>query len=144
MTDRVIKEALIKHFKTLNEASGKPFISADGKNICEDNKEFTPPANSNWFSLSFNTDEPDEYGLGNLDQDRWNGFFQIDICVPLGKGEKQCNAIYEALCKLFARGICIENIVDINKVYSPMSDVQGNYYRMVVRVNWTALINNKE
>lgn len=144
MTEDAIKNALIKHFEKLNTVSGKPFISAEKSNVCKDNIEFTPPANKNWFKLSFNSDEPDEYGLGNLDQDQYSGFFQIDICVPLGKGEAQCNAIYEALSKLFSRGTCIADFVDVSKVYSPISDVQANYYRKVVRVNWTALINNKE
>lgn len=144
MTDVAIKEALIKHFETLNNFSGKPFIADKNSNVCYDNKEFEPPAKTNWFKLSFNPDEPYEYGLGNLDQDQWSGFFQIDICVPLGKGEKQVNVIYENLCKLFARGTCIADLVDVGKVYSPISDVQDNYYRKVVRVEWTALINNKE
>lgn len=142
MTEVAVKKALIRHFETLNASSGKPFITEN--NVCYDNKRFTPPSESNWFILSFNADEPDEYGIGNLDQDQYSGFFQIDICVPLGKGEEQCNLIYEELAKLFARGTCIADLVDVGKVYSPISDVQGNYYRKVVRVNWTALINNKE
>ncbi len=144
MTEVDIKKALIRHFETLNTASGKPFISVDKKNVCYDNENFTPPDNGNWFMLSFVPDEPEEYGMGNLDQDRFSGFFQIDICVPLGKGEAQCNAIYEALAKLFSRGTCVEDFVDIDKVYAPTESTQANYYRKVVRVNWTALINNKE
>lgn len=123
---------------------GNPFLASGNSNVYYDNKQFTPPTNSNWFKLSYNADEPDEYGIGNLDQDIYSGFFQIDICTPLGKGEEQCNTIYKKLCELFARGTCIEDMVDIDKVYSPVTDVQANYYRKVVRVNWTAVINNKE
>lgn len=144
MTDIDIKKALIAHFEKLNESSGCPFISEGKTNVSYDNEHFTPPANSNWFIVSFLPDEPDEYGIGNLDQDQYSGFFQIDICVPLGKGETQCNFIYEALCKLFARGTCVADFVDITKIYSPMTGTQENHYRKVVRVNWTALINNKE
>jgi hypothetical protein len=62
----------------------------------------------------------------------------VDIYSPIGKGEDEVNAKYEALSKLFERGKCFDGVI-IQKVYCPLreQDEEQNTYRAVVRVEWT-------
>jgi hypothetical protein len=138
MTDAYIQKVLIDTFLTLNTSSGKPYINfSDNKpvNVAVPNIAFTPPANKQFFVLSFLPGEPEPSGMGTEAENRWNGVFQIDICSPVGKGEDEVNAKYEALSKLFERGKCFDEVI-IQKVYCPLREPEADVYRAVVRIEW--------
>jgi hypothetical protein len=139
MTDTHIQQTLTAAFLTLNTSSGKPYIKfADGKpaNVIVPNIPFTPPENCQYFALSFLPGEPEPAGMGTEAYNRFDGVFQIDIYSPVGKGEDEVNAKYEALARLFERGKCFDEVV-IQKVYCPMREVEESGFRAVVRVEWT-------
>jgi hypothetical protein len=141
MTDAYIQEKLTALFLTLNDISGRLYITFDEHNaptnIGFPNRAFIPPENNQFFVLSFLPGEPEAAGLGVHAENRWSGLFQIDVYTPLGKGEAEVNAKYEALMKLFERGNCIDEIV-IEKTYCPMREIDGDAYRAVIRVEWIA------
>lgn len=136
MTEFDLKKKLENHFMTLNEFSTIPFLNESNVNK-GDNKAFFVPADKRWFSLAFLSDTPDEIGIGNNEQERITGIYQIDVCVPIDKGEDEAESKYKWIKKLFKTGLEIDEIT-INKVYKASASTEKNYYRVVVRVEWTA------
>jgi hypothetical protein len=142
MTDTHIQQTLTAAFLQLNASSGKPYIKfTDGNptNVAVANIPFTPPANSQYFVLSFLPGEPNPAGMGTEAFNQWVGVFQVDIISPIGKGEDEVNAKYEALARLFERGKYFDNVL-INKIYCPLRETEEGIYRAVVRVEWTACL----
>jgi hypothetical protein len=140
MTDAHIQRILIDAFLTLNVSSGKPYITfVDGKptNVAMPNIAFIPSASKQFFVLSHLPGEPNPAGMGTEAFNRFDGVFQIDVYSPLGKGEDEINAKYEALSKLFERGRYFDDVL-INKIYCPHKETMEGVYRAVIRVNWTA------
>jgi hypothetical protein len=140
MTDSYIQQILTAAFLTLNTSSGKPYIKFDGEgrpvNIAMPNIPFSPPANKSFFVLSFLPGEPNPAGMGTYAETRWTGVLQIDVYSPVGKGEDEVNAKYEALSRLFERGKCFDEVI-IQKVYCPLREPEDDTYRAVVRIEWT-------
>lgn len=135
-----IRKEFINRFMTLNSFSGCNFIK--NENVAFPNETFTPPTDNKYFRLSFNPDTPETIGMYNCDQQRYYGFFQIDICSPKNKGLADSDNKFEWICKLFKEGTSFEGI-DIEKVYLATTSEEDNLYRTVVRVNFTADVNNK-
>jgi hypothetical protein len=115
MTDSYIQQILTAAFLTLNTSSGKPYIQFDVKgnpvNVAVPNIQFMPPSNKQFFVLSFLPGEPNPAGMGTDAYNRFDGVFQIDVYSPIGKGEDEVNAKYEALSKLFERGKCFDEVI---------------------------------
>lgn len=146
--DIYLRKALIKKFLTLNDFSQIPFITfvkEDGKlkptNVSLPNKEFEPPVDSLWFGLNILDDEPESIGLYNKTQERYTGFLQIDICVPLNVGEDEADDVYSFICGLFYVGSTFDDVT-INKVCKVDAGVEGKYYKTVVRVYFDADVDN--
>jgi hypothetical protein len=138
MTDSYIQDILTAAFLKLNTSSGKPYITfVTGKpsNVAMPNISFVPPASKQFFVLSHLPSEPEPAGMGTEAYNRFTGLFQIDVYSPLGKGEDEVNAKYEALSKLFERGKCFDEVV-IQKIYCPLREPLNDVYRAVVRVEW--------
>jgi hypothetical protein len=138
MTDVHIQKVLTDAFMQLNTSSGKPYINfVDDKpvNVAVPNIQFSPPASKQFFVLSFLPGEPEPAGMGTYAENRWSGLLQVDIYSPLGKGEDEVNAKYEALSKLFERGKCFDEVV-IQKVYCPLREPEADIYRAAVRIEW--------
>jgi hypothetical protein len=141
MTENHVQTILTNAFLTLNTSSGSPYIKfADGKpvNVVFPNIPFTSPVSKQFFVLSFLPGEPDPAGMGTYAENRWPGVFQIDLYSPIGKGEDEVNAKYEALARLFERGKYFDNVL-INKIYCPLreTDDEQGVYRIAVRVEWS-------
>jgi hypothetical protein len=79
--------------------------------------------------------------MGTEAYNRFDGVFQIDVYSPLGKGEDEVNAKYEALSKLFERGRYFDKVL-INKIYCPLRETTEDFgaYRAVIRVEWTVYL----
>jgi hypothetical protein len=138
MTDTYIQRTLTDAFLTLNNSSGKPYINfVDDKpvNVAFPNIQFLPPASKQFFVLSFLPGKPNPVGMGTEAYNRWAGVFQIDVYSPIGKGEDEVNAKYEALAKLFERGKCFDAVI-IQKTYCPLREPEADTYRAVVRIEW--------
>lgn len=139
MTEICIGKALYERFKTLNEFSGTKYITEN--NVAYPNVLFNPPEDKRWFELSVVADKPNAVSLGQDAQNRWTGIFQVDICTPLNKGEKEANTKYEWIAKLFKRGTCFGD-VEVDRVYKATEGAEDDFYKTVVRVEWTATIDN--
>jgi hypothetical protein len=142
MTESYVQQVLTAAFLTLNTSSSKPYIKFDGEgkpvNIAMPNIQFIPPANKSFFVLSFLPGEPNPAGMGTEAYNRFDGVFQIDVYSPVGKGEDEVNAKYEALARLFERGKCFDEVI-IQKIYCPLREPDEDLavYRAVVRIEWT-------
>jgi hypothetical protein len=141
MTDSYIQSILTAAFLSLNDSSGKPYIKFVGgkpTNIAFPNIQFTPPTSGQYFVLSHLPGEPEPAGMGTDAYNRFDGLFQIDVYSPIGKGEDEVNAKYEALARLFERGKCFDEVV-IQKVYCPLREQDEDFgaYRAVIRVEWS-------
>lgn len=146
MKDIDIRKALINHFLTLNTFSGIAFLKADEtsgkiKNVSLPNENFTQPSDKRYFRLSFSPAEPEQIGMYNCGQQRYNGFLQIDICTPKNKGFTESDNKFKWICKLFAEGTDIEGVT-VDKVYRASDMEEDSIFRTVVRVNFTADIDN--
>lgn len=139
MKDIDIRKALIERFLTLNEFSGIEFIK---DNVSEPNITFIEPADKRYFKLSFMPAEPEQIGMYNCNQQRYSGLFQIDICTPKGSGEDEADNKFSWISKLFLEGTSF-NGVDIDKVYKAIVIEEENLFRTVVRINFTADVNNE-
>lgn len=144
MTEASIQESLFSRFLTLNTFSGKTYIQFDTNdeplNVALPNKSFTQPSNNKWFALHFMANEPSPVGISEFAQDEFTGIFQIDICTPINKGEKEATVKYDYIKQLFNRGTTFDD-VEIDKVYRSNTEVCGNYYKTIVTVFWTARID---
>lgn len=141
MTEVSIQKSLFDRFLTLNTYSGKPYIKDNNSNVAFPNKSFKQPADNKWFNLWFKCNEPNSVGLGEEAQNEYTGFFQIDICTPLNKGEDEPNAKYGYIASLFKRGTTFDDVI-VDKVYRSGIEVEGNHYKTIVTVLWTARIDN--
>jgi hypothetical protein len=141
MTENYVNQVLTDAFLTLNASSNKPYIKfEDGKpvNVALPNVPFSPDSSKQFFVLSLLANEPDPAGMGTDAENRFDGVFQIDVYSPIGKGEDEMNAKYEALARLFERGKTFDEVI-IQKVYCPLreTDDKLGVYRAVVRIEWT-------
>lgn len=136
MTEFDLRRKLEEKFLTLNDVSGIKYLTDSNVNYNR-NSAFVIPSNRRWFSLNFIADEPDDIGIGNNEQERITGIFQIDICVPIDKGEDEAEAKFKWIKRIFPKGSEIDEIT-VNKVYRATSETEENYYKVVVRVEWTA------
>lgn len=136
--DIYLRKALIKKFFELNDFSQINFIN---NNVALPNVEFEPPVDSLWFGLNILDDEPESIGLYNKTQERYTGFLQIDICVPLNVGEDEADDVYSFICGLFDVGSTFDDVT-INKVCKVNAGVEGKYYKTVVRVYFDADVDN--
>lgn len=145
MKDTEIRKAFISRFLTLNTFSSIPFITFDDNNkplnVSLPNENFNQPADKRYFKLSFLADEPEEIGMYNNGQQRYYGFFQIDICTPKDKGLDESDNKFEWICKLFSEGTSF-NGVDVDKVYKATQIEENDVLRTVVRVRFNADIDN--
>lgn len=139
MTETTIQDSLIARFMTLNTFSGVSYLTSD--NVALPNTVFKQPANNKWFRLSFRSNQPNSVGIGTESQNEYTGFFQIDICTPINKGESEPNAKYKHIANLFKRGTEFDNVL-INKVYRSNTEVEENHYKTIVTVLWTGRIDN--
>jgi hypothetical protein len=140
MTDVYAQDKLTEAFLTLNDVSGKPyirFVNGEPTNIAFPNIPFVPPSNKQYFVLAHLPGEPNPAGMGTEAEERFDGLYQIDICSPLGKGEDEVNAKYEAIAKLFRRGAIFGRVL-IRKTYRAQTRTEDDIYVMVIRVEWSA------
>lgn len=140
--DIYVKQSLINRFLELNEFSQVNFITEE--NVCLPNKSFKQPTDTLFFVLHFLDDEPEEVGLYNKEQERYTGFLQIDICTPLNVGEDEADDVYSFICGLFDVGSVINEDTTVNKVCRVQTVAEKDYYKSVVRVYFTADVNNAE
>ena len=139
MTDVYLQKKLVDAFLSLNSFSGVQFLN--DKNVSLPNKAFVVPTDKRWFAVSFMAGEPSPAAAFDEAQNRWNGVLQIDIQVPLDKGEAEANNKYEWIAKLFRRGNTFDEI-EIVKCYRTNQHYTDDQYVTTVRVEWTADIDN--
>lgn len=138
MNETDVQKILFEHFATLNESSGIEFLTAD--NVCyNNNKKFTPPSDKRFFKVSFLSDKPSIGGIFEDAPNNYAGILQIDICVPLDKGESEAETKYNALSKLFKRGLSLGD-VEIGLYYIADKSAESDYYKLVTRVEWSATL----
>ena len=140
MTEIDLQESFINRFNTLNTFSGIPFIN---NNVHYPNKPFNSEQMQSWFDLFLLTNPPVSASITENSQNRYTGIFQIDIYTPLDKGEDEANNKYKWIAKLFSKGTYFDNIV-IMKVYRAIVQRDKNKYKTIVRVEFTADIDNEE
>lgn len=140
MTIYDIEEVLTDHFKTLNYFAGVQFITS--KNVWYPNKPIKVPEDKRWFEVTFLNNEADSSAMFDESQDRYTGFMQIDICVPLDKGELEASNKVKWLSKLFRRGQFLGDIsVEITSTSRVGTVTESDHYRVIMRVNYSCDID---
>lgn len=140
MTEIDLQKQLIDRFKTLNEVSGKNFIT--DKNVSYPNKKFTVPQDKRWFEVYFISNAPVMAGICEDAQNRFTGIFQIDICTPLDSGEKEADNKYKAIANLFSRDTYFSDISVIN-CYRARQVAEVDHFRTTIRIEWSADIDKE-
>lgn len=145
MTEFDIQDELFNTFKTLNTISGIEYLKQnnDGEyiNVHFPNVPFTSPSNKRWFDLTFRNNDPVSASIGGESQERITGVLYIDIYSPTDCGEKECDAKYRWIAKLF-NGADLDYI-DIMKVYISTKGNDADCYRLQVAVEWEADIDKE-
>jgi hypothetical protein len=144
-TDAIIEKTMIDTFLTLNEFSGIQYIKKDAKgnltNVALPNKFFTQPQDKRFFVLSVVPNVPDTEALGTNARNRYTGFMQIDIGVPLNAGKDEVFAKQEAMTNLFFRGKSIPLVdgnLTIMRTYKATEDAEDDLYRVILRIEFQA------
>jgi len=122
------------------------------------NIAFKRPDDLYWLDFFFNPSEPAQIELGTKGRNRWVGFMQINICVPLNEatieeaeadsdddtfGTSAMDTCYNDIARVFKRGV-IFNGIRINKTYSIPSAMQvlDDFCSLPVRIEWQADLSN--
>lgn len=134
MTNSIIEGVFETALKTLTV-----FIKSN--NVAWPNEVFKKPSSGGWYEIDHLPGEPYQVSLGGDAPNRWVGIYQITICVPLDTGKEAVNARYEAIAGLFARGTTFSG-VEIEKVYAGPEGPEEDHYRLPVRIEYRADIEN--
>lgn len=141
MTEFDLQNALTERFKKLNDFSGIKFLKDE--NVAYPNKTFTKPNDKTWFEVHFMNSKPSGLSVCENRLTRCSGIMQIDICVPLQKGEKEVANKYKWISRLFSRGTVIAGDIMITNVYVANQQTDTDHYRINVRVEWEADIEKE-
>lgn len=146
MTEFDIQKALFDRFKELNEFSGIEFLKMDEDgnytNVHFPNMPFSEPENESWFDLTFRSNEPAQVALTENSQNRFTGVLYIDIITPNDVGEDEAQNKYKWIARLFGGNDIIDD-VDITKVYVSTKGNEGDHYRLLIAVEWSADIDKE-
>lgn len=144
MTDAVVQDFFIETFEGL----GKPLLTSiqkDGKteytNISYPNRPFSKPENNYWFELFFLSTMPFQQELGQTGRNRWQGIFQVNICVPKDVGTKALNARFEKIAETFKRGYIADGI-RILSVGRTAPHSFDDYYSQPINISYEADLDN--
>lgn len=140
MTDTTVEEFLITQFETI----GTPLLTSkitNGKttytNVAYENKSFTRPSDNYWFELFFIPSRPYQQELGQSGRNRWQGVFQINICVPKNVGKTSINARFNSIVNAFPRGYITDGI-RITSAGRTSARTADDYCFQPVSVYWEA------
>lgn len=125
-------------------APGAAITAALVKN---EGQAFTPPASGFWYQPFFLPGEPYAAGIGEAAANRHAGIFQVDVYGPANKGTKPTNDEAERVRSCFKRDIALTAsgvVVRVVKSWTYRPESQGDpaWFRHIVRVQWTADVEN--
>lgn len=140
MTDTTIQQTLFDAFMRLCNDKGKSLIN---DNVALPNISFNIPKDKRYYKLSFMCNPPTPTALCFDAPSRYTGVFQVDIYTPQDAGEKESNTKYNAICKLFRRGVSFD-CVNIIKCYRKNNMIEGGCYRTIVSIEWDADLDIEE
>ena len=92
-----VRSALIKAVVDLNAANWNYTIVGE-------NSPEAPNHNEPWLGLNYIPDIPDVATLGDGGEDDIRGILQVDVFLPLGKGEKQALDVADSFRSYFTAG----------------------------------------
>ena len=110
-------------------------------NVAWPNEAFSRPESGGWYEVDHLPGTPIQAALGEGSPNRWVGIYQITICIPLNFGKDMINARYDAIAEHFKRGTVISGI-EIERVYCGPDDTESDHYRLPVRIEYRADIEN--
>jgi len=85
----LVRSSLVKAFFDLSTAESWDYT------VITENSPKEPDQNKVWIGLTYMPDVPDVATLGDGGEDELEGILQLDIYVPIGKGEKEALDIAE-------------------------------------------------
>lgn len=153
MTDTFIEEVLVQRFlrmgepfiKYIKDKNNNIVLDVDGyaktTNVMLENKSFVRPKNLYWFEVFFVPATPFQSELGRHGRNRYTGFLQINVCVPLDVGKKALNDRYDKIATMFKRGD-VDRGVGILKTERVSAQQYSDYYSQPIRVYWQADLDN--
>lgn len=143
MTETYVEDILIEKFLSM----GSPWIKTKVineqevvTNVAVPNENFTRPADGNWFEIEFLTNKPMHGEIGVNARTRWNGIMQVSICVPKNTGREALNTRYNKIHDLYMKENQF-NGIRVNKVFKTSALDAGDFYVVIVSVEWQSDLN---
>jgi hypothetical protein len=128
-----VRSALIKSFIDLSTAEGWQY------DIVTENSPAKPDLTKTWIGVTYLPNVPDVVTLGNGGEDELTGIFQLDIFMPLGKGEKEALDISDKLRTYFTAGrrfVYMGQEVVIRNCGRSQGFIANNQFRIPISVIW--------
>ena len=143
MTEITVENILIERFKTLDglkkieETDLNGDIITTYPEVAFPNEPFERPEDGYWYELFPAPAKSVDAYLGSMEDVRWAGVLQINICAPVNSGLKPLNERYESIAKLYRRGAIIDGIRIIRSDRTSAIE-DGDFYVMPVQIVWEA------
>jgi len=83
--------------------------SIDASDVNYINGMYDPVQGTPWLQAFMFFSESTQASLGTTGLQRYDGYMQIDICVPVGKGRSALNTITAELMSTYKRGTTLTN-----------------------------------
>lgn len=152
-TDTYVEKKIKNYFK----ANLPQYIEGDDKWAINwsPNISFDRPDDLYWLDFFFSSNPPVQQELGTGGRNRWTGYIQINICVPLNEmtlddeedddtfGTSAMDKCFNDIAKVFRRGVIFDGI-RIHKCYRNSSALQSydDFCCLPVIIEWQADLSN--
>ena len=94
---------------TVMQTPLKTLTSIDAGDVCYINDEYDPVQGTPWIQAWMFFTESTQASLGTTGLQRYDGYMQVDISVPVGKGRSALNTITAELMDDYKRGTTLTN-----------------------------------
>lgn len=153
MTNTEVNQTLISIFEsaTIDDGYGgkESLFYPDKRDINYEFESFTRPSNGCWYELHFLPAQPYMAEIFKNAMNRWQGIFQINICVlktirtitPNMGVQDYVNIAYDSIAEVMKRGV-IKDRVHITGIGKSSAIDNGDYYSVPISVSWYANLPN--
>lgn len=110
-------------------------------NIAYINDDYKPVRGTSWLQSWMFFTESTQASLGTTGQQRYDGYMQIDVAVPVGNGRTDVNPILAELMTAYKRGTTLTNSdisVECKRAWESTPYSGEGWYIIPLNVRWYA------
>jgi len=149
MVQSYVNDVLVELFESAVQEDGSSLFLDDKSDINYEFEPFKRPKNGCWYELHFIPAQPYMAEIFKNAQNRWEGIFQINICVlktirtitPQYGVQDYVNNAYASIAEVMKRGV-IKDRVHITGVGKSSAIDNDDYYAVPISVSWYANLPN--